>query len=225
MKKRVGILIGIITVAAAIFGIQYGLRLYLQGTPKPFDAIVLMGESKAVSDAKKEFQNEMIEEKSFFYKEFEEKDESGEVYGVSMVISKEISEMLMEHRILRIKTADDPTSGDLDTKPLEYIEGLEKQDAFYLGYPNGDVDLQLGGVVVKANYTGYGWVGYTPTKYQRIAIVNNDVYDQVDAAEQKLILLTFGKTIGNLRNKADTQPMHDRMKSHPDVLLNFVKCQ
>lgn len=249
MKKTNKIVLGVAATLLLVVGVQQGLKYYLQGAPRPFNALLISGDTQNVNKAKDIYKDETKETKDYKYKTVINKekalDENGNVViekpldkngkeiegaeGVELiyehkflVITKSTAKEMLKDQILRVRKDEDPSSGSLETVVLENIKEIDSDKSIYLGYPEKNKKMEVNGNTIPLQQDSYSWIGYYPSAEGTIVITDDNTYESIDDKEKVMSLMKFKKGNRDLRNAEDKAEPTERLVNIPNIEINYA---
>ena len=235
MKKIVKISVVVLFLLAAFIGVQQGLKYYLKGPARYFNAIIIMGEKENVESAKTELQSVAKPAKDYPYKcivnRREALDENGDplvengiqLYNETtfLVFSKSVASQMLEAQLFRVKEDGDALSGNIATVPMTEIRGLDSDNDVYLKSPNAVSGMEVDGTVLPLSYANYAWIGYYPEPAV-IAIIDDVAYNSIQREEMQVSLMGMEGRSGDLRDASRTRDIESKITDKDTVIIDYT---
>ena len=249
MKKTSKLILGVVAVVLLVLGVQQGLKYYLQGSPRPFNALLISGNIEDVNKAKDIYKEDTKETKEYKYKTVlnieKMLDENGNVIiekpldkngkeiegaeGIEavhenkfLVMTKSTAKEMLKDQIFRVRKNEDPTSGSLETVVLENIKGVDTDTSIYLGYPEKNKKMEVNSKSIPLQNDSYSWIGYYPSSEGTIVITDDNTYKSIDNKEKVMSLIKFKKGNKDLRNAEDKAEPTERLANIPNIEINYA---
>lgn len=236
MKKavKVGLALGVVAVLG--FGITQGMRNYLLGPERPYNAVILSGEKAGVARAAEEFGSLSEESRDYAFKflSYDETvtDDAGEMYAHTinfLVLSKSTASRMAEEQMFWGKDGGS-TSANAGTVPLNEISGLQNEGNLYLGTPDYIEEISVNGEMLPLTHANYAWIGYYPDivnglPVSEIAILEDSVYDALAEEEMQITSLLLKGRKRDLRDKKGREEMGSKVSGIAGIDLDYTYLQ
>ncbi|MGL5348704.1 MAG: lipoprotein BA_5634 family protein [Peptostreptococcaceae bacterium] len=239
MKKTSKLIIGVLAAGLLVVGVQQGLKYYLQGPPRPFNALIVSGEKESVDKAKEIYKDNTKYTKDYKYKiattdSGKVLDENGNVevdedgkeltYEYeSLIISKSTAKNMLKDQVLRVK--NDPYSGSILTSVLESIPNIDTDKVIYFGNENKEMKVEINGKNMPLEYGSYSWIGYYPSEQGGLIVVDDEMYSSITDNEKDMSLIRFAKGKKDLRNAKDKEEPKQKLLDAKVIEINYANVE
>lgn len=239
MKKKAKLGFAVVAVMLLVVGVQQGLKYYLQGPPRPFNSILISGETEDVNKGKEIYKDNTKYTKDYKYKTITTKcrklDENGnpkidedgkEVFYeyTDLVITKDTAKQMLNDQVLRL--IKNPGSGSIETILLESIPNINSDKAIYFGSgEDKDKKLEINGKDIPLEYGSYSWIGYYPSEQGTLMIIDDETYKSIDDKEKTMSLIRFAKGKKDLRNAKDKAEVKEKLADTQIIEINYANVE
>lgn len=238
MKKTSKLITSGIAIILLAVGIQQGLKYYLQGPPRPFNAILISGSAESVKKGKEVYKDNTKYTKDYKYKiaitdSGKVLDENGKpeigddgkelTYEYkSLVISKDTAKKMLKDQVLRVKVSKE---GSIQTTVLESIPNIDTKKTLYFGMENKDKIVKINGKKVPVEYGSYSWIGYYPSEQGELIITDDETYKSIQDEEKDMSLIRFAKGKKDLRNAKDKEEINKQLINTQISEINYANVE
>lgn len=238
MKKPVKLIIGVVATVAVVVGVQQGLKYYLQGPARHFNAILISGETENINKGKAIYKDNTKFTKDYKYKIVintgnildengnVEKGEDGEelIYEEkSLVITKDTAKKMLDDQVLRV--LENPKSGSIETKVLESIPNISSDKTLYFGSEYKGTKLEINGKDIPLEYGSYSWIGYYPSEQGKLVVTDDETYKSIKDKEKDMSLIRFAKGKKDLRNAKDKEEPKEKLLKANIIEINYANVE
>lgn len=235
MKKTSKLIIGVAVTLLLGVGVQQGLKYYLQGPARPFNALIVSGEKESVNKAKEIYKDNTKYTKDYKYKIVTEikksLDENGNVEigedgkelvyeNKSLVITKDTAKKMLKDQVLRV--LKNPNSGSVETIVLESIPNIDTDKTLYFSNENKDKKLEINGKDIPLEYGSYSWIGYYPSEQGVLIVTDDETYNSIEDSEKDMSLIRFNKGKKDLRNAKDKAEINEKLSKSQIIEINYA---
>lgn len=236
MKKKIKILVGVIILAALIFGLQQGLKYFLQGPARYFNSAIVSGSAQNVEAAKEALMESSQESKDYFYKtvyyKTEALDENGQplkdqdtgeqLYNEYsfIVLSKSTAHQMLDAQMFRVKEEEIP-DGSIATVPMTEIKGLDSQENLYFGAPGESVEMTIDGTSIPLTYANYAWIGYAPEP-ATVVILNDEEYNSIPGEQMQISMIRLKGGKKDLRDNSSKDAVISQLSAIPEIDIDYT---
>ncbi|MHC1747687.1 MAG: lipoprotein BA_5634 family protein [Cellulosilyticaceae bacterium] len=238
MKKLIKLLIGAGVLLIAAGGVQTGIKYYLQGPARPFNALIISGGMENVNQAKAIYKDNTKYTKDYRYKMVINKekvlDENGkavlidgveEVYeNKFFVITKDTARAMLNDQLLRVRKEQDPQSGSIETEILESIEDIDGNKSIFLGNPQMMRAIEINGTKVDLEQGKQSWIGYYPDAGS-LVITDEHTYNAIKEEDITISLIRFAEGTKDLRNAEDKAEPTQKLSQVQNIDIDYVNTQ
>ena len=238
MKKTSKLIIGVTATLLLVVGVQTGIKYYLQGPARPFNALIVSGEKENVDKAKAIYKDNTKYTKDYKYKiaitdAGKVLDENGNVEigedgkeliyeHKSLVISKDTAKEMLKDQVLRVK---DEKEGSILTSVLESIPNIDSEKTIYFGNEDKDIKVEINGKNVPLEYGSYSWIGYYPSEQGGLIVTDNETYKSIEEKEMDMSLIRFAKGKKDLRNAKDKEEPKQKLLKAQVIEINYANVE
>ncbi|WP_250675076.1 lipoprotein BA_5634 family protein [Paraclostridium ghonii] len=238
MKKTIKWIIGIILIMLLVVGTQQGLKYYLQGPPRIFNAILISGNAESVTKGKEVYKDNTKYTKDYKYKVVSRMqkslDENGNVeigedgkevvYEIkSLIITKDTAKKMLKDQVLR--ELKDPEAEGIETKVLESIPNIDTDKTLYFGSEYKGTRLEINGKDIPLEYGSYSWIGYYPSEQGVLMVTDDETYKSIKDEEKDMSLIRFAKGKKDLRNAKDKQEINKKLINTQITEINYANVE
>lgn len=234
MKKAIKIGLAIVVIALVVVAAQQGLKYYLKGPARYFNAIIVTGEDADVQAAKELYKDQSANVTEYPFKAVNNPiamlDENGEqivrdgepvfIDDIYLVLSKSTAKEMLNDQMFRVRKDSNEMTGSIATIPMTQIDGLDSAQNIYLGSPELMTSLNVDGTDIALQHAGYAWIGYYPDK-SAVVIVDDATYDAIQREEQTICRMPFAKGRMDLRNTEDTNAIKNKLSGFPELDIDY----
>lgn len=229
MKKPVKLIIGAVVLLSLATGIQQGLKYYLQGPKRAFNALLISGDLENVNKAKDIYKDNTEYTKDYKYKTVvnskKTKDKNGKeiVYEEKfLVLNKDTAKEMLKDQVIRVKKDQNPESGNIQTSVLEEIKDIDTDKNIFLGDRRANEDIQINDKKIDLEQDKQSWIGYYPDDDGYIMIVDDNTYNSIQDKEKTIGLIKFNKGTKDLRNAKEKNEPKEKLSGIENIEIDYV---
>ncbi|MGL6107017.1 lipoprotein BA_5634 family protein [Romboutsia sp.] len=238
MKKTSKLIISVVAIILLVVGIQQGLKYFLQGAPRPFNAILISGNTESVNKGKEVYKDNTKYTKDYKYKivtntgklldengKVEVGDDGKELFyeEKNLIITKETAKKMLKDQVLRV--LKNPGSGSIETIVLESIPNIDSEKTLYFNNDNEDKKLEINGKEIPLEYGSYSWIGYYPSEQGVLIVTDDQTYKSIEDEEKDMSLIRFAKGKKDLRNAKDKEEINKQLINTQITEINYANVE